>query len=162
MATETIELDREIFNTYNFNKKLDNWFVFGHHPHLISGIAKNNIYSLGNTFIPHPNYYKRFEGVRYGLAVLLDTAANDYTLKLTEVKSNDHFNKDFVLFTKAFNDVPKEVKNYDKNFSQMRKLFLKLFAFKNTKLDLLKLYFLQLTAQLFHLKAVLKKGNYDK
>src|SRR5690606_39243660 len=49
------DMDTTIFSTYDnllkFNKK---WLVFGHHTHVITGINKGKIYSMGNTYIPHP------------------------------------------------------------------------------------------------------------
>lgn len=71
-------------NHFNFIKKninKDNLYIYGHHPHLIiKENEKNNyIFSLGNTFIPHPNYYQRFgDPVRYSLAILLNSDKDSY------------------------------------------------------------------------------------
>src|SRR5699024_7128284 len=91
------DMDRTTFKTYDFDLNPEKWTTFGHHPHVIGEIKPNFIYSLGNTFIPHPNYYKRFKAVKYGLAALYYTENREYELKLTGVFSEDGFENNFQI-----------------------------------------------------------------
>jgi len=64
-------------------------YLFGHHPHLISGVESvSKIFSLGNTYIPHPTYYKRYPDTRYGIAVMF--SYDEVKLYLSEVYMNEN------------------------------------------------------------------------
>lgn len=156
------DMDTTVFNTYNlgFNKK--RWFVFGHHPHVISGISDRFIYSLGNTFIPHPYYYRNYPSVRYGLAVVYDSTKESYTKVLTKVVTNDNYVEDFKLISENFTAIPIEVMENEKHFSHVKRTFLKLFAFNGTWVDLFKLSALQMISGVFRLKVkYMKKKGYE-
>ena len=150
------DMDRTIFDTYDLKLAEDKWHIFGHHPHVISGISKNKIYSLGNTFIPHPNYYKRYPAMHYGLAVMYDSATQDYTSQITRVVSNDGFKKDFTLKAMIFDEMPLEVLKHGEDYSLLKKEYHKILSFKGNHWDLYKLAFLQLMAKLFETKRKLR------
>jgi hypothetical protein len=60
----------------NKNIQKNNVYIYGHHPHLIieNDSKVNYLFSLGNTYVPHPNYYQRFhKPLRCSKAVLLTT-----------------------------------------------------------------------------------------
>jgi hypothetical protein len=146
------DMDRTVFNTYDLKLSINKWHIFGHHPHVISGIGKNKIYSLGNTFIPHPYYYKRYPAMRYGLAVIYDNNTQDYTTKITEVVSEDGFENDFTLRTKAFDEIPIEVLNHGVNYSFLKKKYHKILSFTGNRSDLIKLVILQAMTKVFEFR----------
>lgn len=156
------DMDTTLFKTYDLGFDKDRWLVFGHHPHVISGISDREIYSLGNTFIPHPYYYRNYPSVRYGLAIMFDSAKESYTKTLTKIVSNDNFSENFKLVCGDFNSVPMEVLENDKQFSPFKQAFLKVFAFNGTALDFFKLTALQMISGIFRLKVkYMKKKGYE-
>lgn len=148
------DMDSEIFKTYHHLLKINRhkWLIFGHHPHLISGVSKNQVYSLGNTFIPHPFYYQKYPGVRYGLAVLLDSCSQIYDMYLTEVRSNDDFKNDFLLVSKSFEQIPDDVSQVWRHFSKPKKFVLRALAFQGNWIDLIRLWVLQLMTFIFAIR----------
>ncbi len=98
-------------NHLNFINKIiskENVFLYGHHPHLIiKENAKDNfIFSLGNTYISYPYYYRRFGlPVRYSKAIFIDKNKKTKIFTLffgcleTEI-STKYNQKDFILNSK--------------------------------------------------------------
>lgn len=153
------DMDRTIFNTYNLKYSKERWHFFGHHSHIISGICEKGIYSLGNTFIPHPYYYRRYPAMRYGLAVVFDSELQNYHLKLTSVTSNDGYEKDFKLIASSFNKIPDEILKHGENYSTIKKAYHKMLAFKGNSFDLIKLVILQVMSKGFELKRKLSNNT---
>lgn len=156
------DMDRTAFKTYDLDYDLSKWTVFGHHPHVIGKIKSGFIYSMGNTFIPHPNYYKRFKSIKYGLAALYDTEVQGYKLKITEVTSEDDFEKDFKLRITDFNSLPPEVLTYDKGFSTLKKKVLGILSFKGTPFDYFKLHTSQYISSIFKIRDWIFGSNQTK
>lgn len=152
------DMDKKEFSTYNLKLDSKKWKVFGHHPHVISGVRKNFIYSLGNTFVPHPYYYKNYPAFSYGLAVLYDCDIKDYSLFETKVHSEDDYMKKFLLKAKPFLELKEIVKNHGDNFSQEKKFFLKIFSFNGNLGDYFKLIILQCMIIFFKLKLKIGKN----
>lgn len=146
------DMDTTVFSTYKFNFDENKWLVFGHHPHLISGVQENFIYSLGNTFIPHPYYYKAYPWVRYGIALTYDTNTETTIKFLTTVGSNDGFCENFILSTTLFKDLPIELVEHGNKFTGVKRVFLKIFAFSGSKIDYLRLTALQVIRLLYKIK----------
>ncbi len=152
------DMDTTVFKTYKLKFNADKWFVFGHHPHVISGISDRFIYSMGNTYIPHPYYYTRYPAVKYGMALMFDSNSRSYDKFLTQVISSDNYKSDFRLTVTGFDGIPAEVTLHGNNFGSLKKAFLKVFAFTGSGLDLVRLEALQLMSFVFRLKVrMLKK-----
>lgn len=151
------DMDTQIFKTYNkiikTNKK---WLIFGHHPHVISGLNSKGVYSLGNTFIPHPYYYTKYPATRFGLIVILETEHFDYSLKLSNVVQ---YGENFRININEYKDTPKEVVKHGSKFSIIKRIYLKIFEFKGNSFDKLKLYALQGMRTLFRLKYKFMNSN---
>lgn len=144
------DMDTTVFKTYVRKLKFQkDWMTFGHHPHIISGVKKNQIYSMGNSYIPHPYYFNIYPATHYGLAILLDSTAMQYELLTTKLtKENTHF----VLDADKFSGINDIIIQHGKNYSTLKKIFLKTFAFKGSALDVIKLSSLQLMRFVFALK----------
>src|SRR5690606_33971616 len=112
------------------------WMIFGHHPHVISGIEKNKIYSMGNNYIPHPYYFESYPATHYGLAIELNTIDLKYDILLTTLSK---YKDNYILNCEKFNSIPNEVLIHGKNFTNIKKLFLRVFSFNGSILDLIKL-----------------------
>lgn len=144
------DMDTKIFKT--FDKKLKfkkDWMIFGHHPHVISGITKNKIYSMGNNYIPHPYYFDTYPATHFGLAIYLNSNSMSYELYTTQLnKVNNKYHLDF----KIFNGVDDAVIQHGKEHSFVKMTFLKFFSFQGNFLDLIKLRTLQVLSSLFALK----------
>jgi len=72
----------------NKNIKKNNVYIYGHHPHLIieNDSKVNYLFSLGNTYVPHPNYYQRFhKPLRCSKAVLLTTISKDVRVSFINI-----------------------------------------------------------------------------
>lgn len=148
------DMDVKVFKTYRHQLRIsrDKWFIFGHHPHLISGVSKNEVYSLGNTFIPHPFYYQKYPGVRYGLALMLDTSSQRCDTYLTQVKSNDNFKNDFLLVSESFKQIPEEVLLQSQQFPKLKKIVLWILEFRGNWADFIRLWILQLLTIIFAIR----------
>lgn len=144
------DMDTKIFKTYEkklkFNKK---WLLFGHHPHVISGIRKDYVFSLGNTYIPHPYYYDKYPATRFGLAVLLDVNTMNYELYSTTLSRKT---KKYYLGISSFEKLDKSIIHHGSDFSFLKKLFLYIFEFNGNAIDYLKLSTLQIITSLFKFK----------
>ena len=144
------DMDTSVFKT--FKKKLHfekPWLVFGHHPHVISGVGKREIYSMGNTYIPHPYYFKNYPASHYGLAVFLDSESMQYELFTTELSFEE---EKYLIKAYGFSGLNTAVTQHGKNYGKLKKLFLKMFEFKGNAFDLIKLRFLQTLTSFFSLK----------
>ncbi|SFG62666.1 CapA family protein [Pedobacter insulae] len=156
------DMDTTVFKTYNLGFDKNRWFVFGHHPHVISGVGDRVIYSMGNTFIPHPYYYKNYPSVRYGLAIMYDSDTETYSKLLTKVITSDNYVKNFELTCEDFEKIPTEVLDNEKHFSSLKRVFLNLFAFDGTLIDFFRLSALQMISGAFRLKIkYMKKKGYE-
>lgn len=149
------DLDRTEFNTYKFSIDYSKWLVLGHHPHVISGIREKFIYSLGNTFIPHPYYYQQYPQTHFGLCVQFNTTTRNYLSYLTTVEFN-HKDK-YVLSAKVLSsteDLPD-----DNSFAPtiFKRIFLSIFSFKGTSLDFVRLVVLQMLRVVFRIILFFKK-----
>lgn len=149
------DMDTTVFSTYDdrmrFNKK---WKIFGHHPHVISGIEQDKIYSMGNNYIPHPYYFDVYSATHYGLVIELDSLTMLYSLYMSTLRKRE---QGYMAEISPFVDVPESIKAHGKNFNTLKKLFLKFFAFKGNATDLVKLNLLQLLTKFFSLKYKLSK-----
>lgn len=151
------DMDKKILKTYTFTMDKNRWIILGHHPHIITGITNNNIYSMGNTFIPHPYYYKQYPATRYGLAVLLDTATHTTHFFLTNILSVNNYNENFSLDINVFEKLPEELGNHAENFSIIKRLYLNIFEFSGNKLmDFIRLKTLRFIQILLRAKLYLK------
>lgn len=149
------DMDTTVFETYKkkikFGKK---WYTFGHHPHVISGIQKNNIYSMGNNYIPHPYYFDMYPATHYGLAILLDQQSMQYELYKTILSKKDNKYK---IDISNFVEIDREVLDHGRDYGKVKKMFLKIFAFQGNPTDLLKLKILQALTIAFEYKYKLMK-----
>lgn len=151
------DMDTQVFNTYKNKLKIPKkWFVFGHHPHVISGIYKNFIYSMGNSYIPHPYYYDKYPSTRFGIAIVLNTESNSYKLNLTTLEKQ---NFNFLLSSSNFTNIPGIVQEHGKDFKLIKRVFLKILAFKGGFFDYFKLCFLQFMTVIFELKYKMTKRS---
>ncbi len=151
------DMDTKVFKTYdNIIKTSKEWFIFGHHPHVISGLHKRGIYSMGNTFIPHPYYYKKYPATCYGLIVLLETDSFDFSLMTSNVIQQE---ENFLLDVSEYVGIPDEVSDHGEKFSPVKKAFLKIFECKGNSFDNIKLSTLQGMRSLFRFKYKLMNNN---
>lgn len=104
--------------------KNKNVFIYGHHPHLIIDDkvfddSYRFIFSLGNTYIPHPNYYKKYgDYVRYSKCIYYkDTDIevktlyyNDENLEISDCDNNNFsYNKKIKVKSRQF--IPKPTRS---------------------------------------------------
>lgn len=149
------DMDTTVFRTYDrkivMNKK---WKVFGHHTHVITGIEPDRIYSMGNTYIPHPYYFDTYEATHYGLAINLDTSDLKYSLFTTSLSRIDN---EYLLDVDQYCGLHESVLEHGKNFGLLKKIFLNLFSFRGNFGDKIKLGTLQMLTNIFALKYKLSK-----
>lgn len=151
------DMDTTIFKTYDNRLRYDKkWLVFGHHPHVISGVEKDRIYSMGNNYIPHPYYFDNYPATHFGLAVELNSHDFIYNVYLTTLLKYDD---KYQINIEPYYSTPDLVLVHGNNFSTIKKIFLKIFSFKGNTLDVIKLNVLQGLTSLFALKYRLFKSK---